>query len=268
MSLTLAIVRRIITLAERRGRISRQAAEEIRAKTKQEADKANQALPSVPASSLTMTEVEKIFGIKMAQWDKMLDIHWKKMGESPRVEPVSRTRLDIIMLLVGAYLEQNGLCPTLGKKLYLQAETQAEWPITHKMKKKMLRGRFDYSFWYQEAQTLANNLFIIEAKPETCTGGETQLLAYMGMVLAARQKQHKANTVLFGLLTDSWSFCFYWMNKEGKYRRYLLSWKGGENEQDMILGLLGRCMLHAAVVSPEGTDNADGQPMDIDTMLG
>ncbi|KAN0068042.1 hypothetical protein V8E54_013970 [Elaphomyces granulatus] len=137
---------------------------------------------SLPVSSLSISEIEQIFGIKRDKsqdlWtldEKSLEpvpeINFGSNGPRPRNEACCRMRVDAILIeCIGleqdrAKLnEEHALTP-----ISLTAESALQLEVKLQRQKRLLSGRADYSLWYDD-HTLGTNLVIVKAKRRILNG--------------------------------------------------------------------------------------------------
>lgn len=112
------------------------------------------------------------------------------MAGSPENEALVRTRLDAIFMTTLAAKKRQEWGPSASssvdsissyRSLHLQFETALQFPVTHKDRLVMVKGRADYSLWYKTADDPESNLVVVEAKAnESDNTGQWQALTYMG----------------------------------------------------------------------------------------
>ncbi|KAB8263116.1 hypothetical protein BDV32DRAFT_146906 [Aspergillus pseudonomiae] len=161
-----------------------------------------------------------------------LNAYEKTYERAPWNEPLASTRLDTLLLtttyILGAY-EKPG---TAGVNL---------------QQRKKLQGQADYMLFYDRPSKNASNLLIVEAKRHAEFGrGPAGLLSDMAMVVKARHSAGDGErAVVFGLLSDGYTFHFYRLSHGMKYTVHTVHWLMGLTSQCIIKGLLSFIILEA-----------------------
>lgn len=83
----------------------------------------------------------------------------------------------------------------------------------------IVKGRADWVLGYGvDKNDTGSILVVLEAKPyQSATVGTPQLLVYMAAVQKSREIRGKANTSVFGMLSDSKEFRFCFLNENQKF---------------------------------------------------
>lgn len=141
-------------------------------------------------------------------------------------------------------------------RLKLLHKTQLSRKVMHKGEEIILTGSADYTL-YCESQmkgSFGTNLVIVEAKKTGfADGGLPQLLSYLGIVLASRRGQGKANAVVYGIASDGVVFRFCCVNDDGAFCLGApLDWRMG-NHKDCIYSMIRKIMRTTALSSPSIT---------------
>ncbi|MCJ1334076.1 hypothetical protein MMC10_010783 [Thelotrema lepadinum] len=101
--------------------------------------------------------------------------------------------------------------------IHLYLETRLEKEVVYKGKPHMLSGFVDYSLGYEGVDKSSGNLLVVEAKRRYEIGAAYgQLLAYMAIIHEARLKEQKDNTVVYGVATDGYVYCFWRISNDSK----------------------------------------------------
>ena len=111
--------------------------------------------------------------------------------------------------------------------LVLRFETELKFAVTFKNESRMLNGNAEFTLWYDDKESMATNLVVVEAKRRGSIGlAAGQLLAYMGkyapswavvlqrshvigVVHQTRKQEKRRNAVVYGISTDGDEFRFW-----------------------------------------------------------
>ncbi|KAJ9373100.1 hypothetical protein DTO282E5_2167 [Paecilomyces variotii] len=230
--------------------------------------------PSVlPASSLSLPDVEKVFHLKKDPryddiWDlreedlipvpealhkRLADIS-STLGQDPNNEASCRLRLDAILLdCIIAEREllrspfNSGVIRDDDKPISLTLENNLSLQIEYKGTQRTLQGRSDYAVWYDASDDTATNLVVLEAK-NLAGAGLAQCLCYMAMVHAIRKQEHKKNQIVFGCFSDGYRFTFLRIDNESRWSEWPCSpWGTIHKKRESIIYTHMRLIIRSAV---------------------
>ncbi|KGO73427.1 hypothetical protein PITC_085650 [Penicillium italicum] len=214
-------------------------------------------------TSLSLQDIQKIFGLTLVLDDEFdfvtpipvpqdlklwLEKSDRAHGSSCANEASIRCKLGL--LLVCAHDLVSSSSDQSARPLNIQMErTWAYSPVKYDGKTRMLSGRPDYGVWYGEKEEFDLNVVIIEAKrPNGCTYGIPQALAYMGCVHKQRKDLGKTDTTVYGISSDTMNFTFMKLDNESRWSFKTVGVVRNGFEQ--VLGLLVYLMKKAASMSP------------------
>ncbi|PLB44234.1 hypothetical protein P170DRAFT_480001 [Aspergillus steynii IBT 23096] len=230
--------------------------------------------PSLAVTSIKPKDVEKTFNLKWnkEKWvlrpqdrkpmtarlrDTLEDFALATKGSS-ETEAAVRSRIDVILYMTladkkrkehrAAGHRSSMEALTQYRSIEFQAETDIKLPWTYKGEKRLISGRADYTLWYGEPDSPESNLMVVEAKTEGADGLK-QAITYMAMVHHARKKAGRADTIIWGIATNSWEWKFIRLNADSAIDYASYDLRNSDGEQNVI-GMLHLIFDHAAGLSP------------------
>ncbi|KAL2827173.1 hypothetical protein BDW59DRAFT_179191 [Aspergillus cavernicola] len=229
------------------------------ARTESQKDKKSFKLPTIAVTDIRPQDVYPTFYLKGDdeagdEWHlkpqerrpvpehlrAILSDYAQALGDADQNEEVTRARLDY-----GQEKDKGKRTSTQStasfKSLHWQFETPIKFPWRYKGKVHLISGRTDYSLWYGGPNEAETNMVVVEARKRGSTG-----------------KAGRANTAIYGISTDSYSWTFLRLGANEKVSSHYLVWN--EGKQVEIISQIHRIMSHAAVLSPASTNVSGKQP--------
>ncbi|KAL2002762.1 hypothetical protein VTN02DRAFT_6041 [Thermoascus thermophilus] len=245
------------------------------------------------ASTLSLPDVEKIFGLKEdsgyrsiwhldkhdlvpvpeSLYGKLADIS-SILGPDPANEAICRLRLHAILFdcikaerALLASPQQARSDEGLSKKpVSLMLESRLSLEVQFQNSRRLLQGKSDYSVWYDDVD-MATNLVIVEAKTRGVAGsGIAQCLAYMAMVHQIRKGLKKPNAIVYGCCSDGYRFDFLKIDNESRYTQWhCQQWGSKDRVSESEIYTHLRCIIRAAVRSSSSPRKGDSMVDDTAT---